>query len=99
MATGNTTLQLTADPQFRGRVMALWSVTFTGSTPVGGPIVGVIADDFGPRYGLGIGALACLAATLIGALALRHMPPADRYAKRPRELDWPAYQQVHETHA
>ena len=99
MATGNTTLQLTADPRFRGRVMALWSVTFTGSTPVGGPIVGVIADDFGPRYGLGIGALACLAATLIGALALRHMPPADRYAKRPRELDWPAYQQVHETHA
>ena len=32
MATGNTTLQLTADSQFRGRVMALWSVTFTGST-------------------------------------------------------------------
>lgn len=40
MVTGNTTLQLTADPQFRGRVMALWSVTFTGSTPIGGPIVG-----------------------------------------------------------
>ncbi len=53
MATGNTTLQLTADPEFRGRVMALWSVTFTGSTPVGGPIVGVVADDLAPRYGLG----------------------------------------------
>jgi MFS family permease len=99
MATGNTTLQLTADPRFRGRVMALWSVTFTGSTPVGGPVVGVIADDLGPRYGLGIGAIACVAAALIGALALSHMPPADRYAKRPRELDWPAYQQAHETHA
>jgi MFS family permease len=79
--------------------MALWSVTFTGSTPVGGPVVGVIADDLGPRYGLGIGAIACVAAALIGALALSHMPPADRYAKRPRELDWPAYQQAHETHA
>jgi len=44
MATGNTTLQLTADPQFRGRVMALWSVTFTGRTPIGGPIAGVVAD-------------------------------------------------------
>jgi len=97
MATGNTTLQLTADPQFRGRVMALWSVTFTGSTPVGAPIVGVIADDLGPRYGLGIGALACLAATLLGAIALSRMPPADRYASRPRELDWTAYQQAHET--
>jgi MFS family permease len=99
MATGNTTLQLTADPQFRGRVMALWSVTFTGSTPVGGPIIGVVADDLGPRYGLGLGALACLAATLLGTLALTRMPPADRYARRPRELDWPAYQQAHETRA
>jgi MFS family permease len=72
MATGNTTLQLTADPRFRGRVMALWSVTFTGTTPVGGPLVGVVADDHGPRYGLGLGAAACLAATLIGAAAPRH---------------------------
>ena len=97
MATGNTTLQLTSDPQFRGRVMALWSVTFTGSTPVGGPLIGVIADDLGPRYSLGTGALACLAATLIGTLALSRMPPAERYARRPRELDWPAYQQAHES--
>jgi len=97
MATGNTTLQLTADPQFRGRVMALWSVTFTGSTPIGGPVVGVVADDLGPRYGLGLGAVACLAATVIGGLAVSRMPPADRYARRPRELDWPAYQQAHET--
>ena len=94
MATGNTTLQLTGDPQFRGRVMALWSVTFTGSTPIGGPVVGVVADDLGPRYGLGLGAIACLAATVIGGLAVGRMPPADRYARRPRELDWPAYQQA-----
>jgi len=96
MATGNTTLQLTADPQFRGRVMALWSVTFSGSTPIGGPIVGLVADGLGPRYGLGLGAVACLAATIIGTVAVGRMPPADRYARRPRELDWPAYQQAHE---
>jgi MFS family permease len=100
-ATGNTTLQLTADPQFRGRVMALWSVTFTGSTPIGGPIggpiVGVVADGFGPRYGLGLGAIACVVAAIIGTLAVRRVPPADRYARRPRELDWPAYRQAHET--
>jgi len=97
MATGNTTLQLTADPQFRGRVMALWSVTFTGSTPVGGPLIGVVADDLGPRYGLGLGAVACVAAALLGTLALGRMLPADRYARRPRELDWPSYQQAHDT--
>jgi hypothetical protein len=43
-------------------------------TPVGGPIVGVVADDLGPRYSLGLGALACLAATLLGTLALARMP-------------------------
>jgi MFS family permease len=96
MATGNTTLQLTADPQFRGRVMALWSVTFSGSTPIGGPAVGAVADGLGPRYGLGLGAVACLAAAMAGALVLRRMPPAERHARRPRELDWHAYQQANE---
>ena len=96
MATGNTTLQLTVDPRFRGRVMALWSVTFSGSTPVGAPIAGAVADHLGPRYGLGLGTVACLAAAIIGALAVRHMPPADRYAPRPRELDCPGYQQADE---
>ena len=99
MATGNTTLQLTADPQFRGRVMALWSVTFSGSTPIGGPVVGAVADGLGPRYGLGLGAVACLAAAVIGALAVRRMPPAERHASRPRELDWTSYPQPHEIDA
>ncbi|HUJ04874.1 MAG TPA: MFS transporter [Streptosporangiaceae bacterium] len=95
MATGNTTLQLTADPRFRGRVMALWSVTFTGSTPVGGPIVGIVADDLGPRYALGLGAVACACATMLGAIAVMRLPAADRHARRPREVDWHAYQQEH----
>jgi MFS family permease len=96
MATGNTTLQLTSDPRFRGRVMALWSVTFSGSTPIGGPVIGIVADSLGPRYGLGLGAIACLAAATIGAFAVRRMPPAERHARRPRELDWHSYQQAHE---
>jgi MFS family permease len=97
MATGNTTLQLTATPQFRGRVMALWSVTFSGSTPIGGPVVGAVADGLGPRYGLGLGAIACLAAAIVGAAALRRMPAAERHARRPRELDWHSYQQANES--
>jgi len=51
MATGNSTLQLTTDPSFRGRVMALWSVTFAGSTPIGGPIIGAVSEYTSPRYG------------------------------------------------
>ena len=34
----NSTLQLGADPLLRGRVMALYSVVFIGSTPIGAPL-------------------------------------------------------------
>ena len=47
MATGNSTLQLRREPSMRGRVMALWFVGFQGSTPIGGPIVGL--GDGGDR--------------------------------------------------
>jgi MFS family permease len=70
LAKGNSTLQLTASPQMRGRVMALWAVAFLGSTPIGGPIAGWVADTFGGRAGLVLGAVACLAAAGLGALVL-----------------------------
>ena len=65
MSRGNTTLQLTAVPQMRGRVMALWAVAFIGTTPIGGPIVGYVAQQAGPRWGLALGGLAALTATAI----------------------------------
>jgi MFS family permease len=70
LATGNTTLQLTSDPRFRGRVMALWAVAFLGSTPIGAPIAGAVSDAAGARGGLALGAAACFAAAAIGALAV-----------------------------
>jgi len=71
MSTGNSTLQLSAEPSMRGRVMSLWFVAFQGSTPIGGPIVGVVMAGFGARAGLGIGALACAAAAVLGIAAMR----------------------------
>ncbi len=71
MATGNSTLQLAAAPEMRGRVMALWFVAFQGSTPIGGPIVGWIMAVLGARAGLGLGAITCLVVALAGALLLR----------------------------
>lgn len=82
LSTGNATLQLTSDPRFRGRVMALWSVTFLGSTPVGGPLVGLAGQYLGPRFALGIGALACLAAAGLGVAGLRRLSPAERRSAR-----------------
>jgi MFS family permease len=71
MTTGNSTLQLRADPEMRGRVMALWFVAFQGSTPIGGPIVGLVMAWFGARAGLGLGAITCFVAAIGGALTLR----------------------------
>jgi hypothetical protein len=67
---GNTTLQLTSDPRFRGRVMALWTVAFLGSTPLGAPIIGWVSEQVSPRGGLVVGGLACLVAAAVGAIAL-----------------------------
>ena len=63
----NSTLQLKADPLLRGRVMALYSVVFLGSTPIGAPLVGWLAEAAGPRAGLVLGG----SAALIGAVGAR----------------------------
>jgi len=65
----NSALQLAVDPAMRGRVMALYSVVFLGSTPIGAPLVGWIAEVAGPRAGLLLGAAAALAAAAGGAIA------------------------------
>jgi MFS family permease len=62
-----TTLQLAAAPEMRGRVMSLWAIAWLGSTPIGGPIVGFIGEDAGPRWSLLVGGVAAL---LCGLLAL-----------------------------
>ncbi|MCU4183989.1 MFS transporter [Acidiferrimicrobium sp. IK] len=76
LALGNSTLQLNADPSMRGRVMSLWSVAFLGSTPVGGPVVGIVAGALGARFGLGLGAVAIAGAVAFGWRSLRRRDPA-----------------------
>ena len=66
LTTGNTTIQLASDPEYRGRVTALWSMALVGTTPIGSPVIGALSDAAGPRYALGLGAIACLAAVIIG---------------------------------
>ena len=76
LSVGNATLQMTAAPQMRGRVMALWAVAFLGTTPVGGPVIGWIAEHASPRWALGVGAAAALAAAALGASVLRRRTPS-----------------------
>ena len=78
-ATTNSLLQLAAPTAMRGRVMALWSVVYLGSTCVGGPIVGWVSELAGPRAGLALGAVATFA-TGAGLLvaAVRRQRAGDR---------------------
>jgi MFS family permease len=59
-------VQLSTDPAMRGRVMAIVIAIALGGTPIGAPIVGWVADVFGPRWSLGIGAASGFAAALVG---------------------------------
>ena len=51
-ATINSSLQLAVAPEMRGRVMALYSVVFLGSTPIGAPLVGWLSEAYDPRVAL-----------------------------------------------
>jgi MFS family permease len=66
LTTGNATIQLASDPGYRGRVTALWSMALVGSTPIGSPVIGALSDIASPRYALGLGAVACLGAVIVG---------------------------------
>ena len=72
LATCQSTVQLEAEPSKRGRVMAVYTITVLGSTPIGGPLVGWISEQWGPRYGLAVGGIATLAITFVFARTLLH---------------------------
>jgi MFS family permease len=71
LTTGNSTVQLAARPDMRGRMTALWSTAFIGSTPIGATIIGAIGAT-SPQLALLIGAAACGAAALTGSALLAH---------------------------
>jgi len=98
-ATANTRLQLVTPPELRGRVMSIYMLLFAGTTPIGGFVVGALADRFGIQAALAVMATICLAgvgaavlylrgtrARMLGddALAARRFEPAP--ASRPRTV-------------
>jgi len=73
----NTVVQLSTEPAMRGRVMAILLAILMGATPLGAPAVGWVADTFGPRWALGVGAAAGIASAIVG-LIYRHRTRAAR---------------------
>ena len=72
-ATINSTLQLAVTPEMRGRVMALYSVVFLGSTPIGAPLTGWLAQSYDPRVALLLAGVSGLAAAWIAHLSFTHI--------------------------
>jgi len=68
--TATSAIQLWTEPGMRGRVMAILLAVTLGGTPIGAPIVGWVADRFGPRWALAVGAAAAFAAAIIGMQSL-----------------------------
>lgn len=64
LAATQSMLQRAADPEYQGRVMALFSIAWIGTTPVGAPLMGWVIDHWSARVGMGVGAAAALLAGL-----------------------------------
>jgi len=77
-ATINSSLQLAVAPHMRGRVMALYSVVFLGSTPIGGPLAGWLSETYDPRLALLLAASAGLLAAWYGRFAFSRLSSAAR---------------------
>ncbi len=81
----NTTVQLTTDAAMRGRVLAVYMVVLQGGTPIGAPLVGWIATEYGARWSLGMGAVAAVAAGLL-ALVMMNRRNNVRFRDQVRQL-------------
>ena len=85
LATCNSLLQIISDPVMRGRVMAVYTITLLGTTPIGGPLVGWVSEQFGPRWGFAIGGIATVAAVMVFGTAFMRSRARDEVAP-PEEI-------------
>ncbi len=74
--TANSIVQLGSAPHVRGRVMALYVLVFLGGTPVGAPLIGALAEQYGPRSSLVLGGLVTALSGITAAVVMtrvRHL--------------------------
>ena len=81
VAAQNAIVQQESPPDMRGRLLALGAVAFLGTTPIGAPVTGWIADNVGAEWSLAYGSLTTAAAVVIGGLAL--LRAAGRFGSAP----------------
>ena len=70
MNTANGTVQLGTAPEMRGRVMALYMLVFLGGNPIGGPMTGWLAAEFGGRSPFVIGGIVAFVCAAVCGIVL-----------------------------
>jgi MFS family permease len=80
LTLGNSILQLEASPQMRGRVVGMRATAILGARPIGAPIVGWIGEHLGPRFALGLGALAAIGVAVWARRRMLENYPAQQSA-------------------
>jgi MFS family permease len=88
-ATINSTLQLAVSPEMRGRVMALYSVVFLGSTPIGGPLTGWLAQAYDPRVALLLAGISGISAAWAARLCFARLRERASLEARPLSASAP----------
>ncbi|HVW69839.1 MAG TPA: MFS transporter [Steroidobacteraceae bacterium] len=83
--SSNSLLQLSTERGMRGRVLAIFLAVALGGTPLGAPLVGWVADTFGPRWALVVGAASGFGAALVGLYYLRFSVQTECGATRRRD--------------
>lgn len=107
ITAANAAIQISTDPAMRGRVMSLYVMVFLGSTPIGAPIIGWVADYWGARWSIGVGGIASVAVAVIVALwaiktwdvrvqARLSRHPITTYGPRERAADMRAAREQHD---
>jgi predicted MFS family arabinose efflux permease len=64
----NASVQTLVHDEFRGRVMGIYSLIFLGSMPLGGVLMGVVAERLGEPWTVALGAACLLGCTLLARL-------------------------------
>ena len=89
-ATATTLLQVYSDPAVRGRVISLLVLATTGTTPIGGPLIGWVCAEASPRIGCAVGGLGTIVAAVASAVYLRRsgvLTQLPEVAAPPADLD------------
>jgi MFS family permease len=89
MTASTAIVQVRSSSAMRGRVLALQAIVFIGSTPIGGPLLGLVCDRYGARAGLVLGGVAALGAAGWGLLADRRLSRGARRLGSGQTLDHP----------